>query len=99
MPRAGAELAAVAQWLLKAQLQHEAPLARALAAAPQLYFVAPLHREPPLLPAAAHGAGGGRSLTGPEIAARRPDGYLVSRSAVQLHAWQGSPIAWLIPTI
>lgn len=76
----------MAKWLQKAQVKAEAPLARALAAAPQLYFVAPLPREPPLLAAAARGAGGGRSLNGTELAARRPDGYQVRASCKQAEA-------------
>lgn len=77
---AGSELAAVSQWLGRAEIQHEAPLARALAAAPQLYFVTPIPGEAPLSAVAAmHGPGSGRNLNPAELAVRRPDGYQVRR--------------------
>ena len=68
----------MARWLQQAPVQHEAALARALAAAPAPYFEGPVPGEAPLSAAAAvHGFGSGRHLTADELAARRPDGYKV----------------------
>ena len=75
---AGSELTAVSQWLGSAEIQQEASLARALAAAPQLFFEGPIPGELPLSAAAAtHGFGSGRNLNTEELARRRPDGYQV----------------------
>ena len=88
----------MARWLQQAPVQHEAALARALAAAPAPYFEGPIPGEGPLSAAAAvHGFGSGRHLTADELAARRPDGYKVGPSALPLRLAPGGSVQELLP--
>ena len=81
-------------------MQHEAALARALAAAPAPYFEGPVPGEAPLSASAAvHGFGSGRHLNTDELSARRPDGYKVRPMPVRcaLLTCGGEKVAALRP--